>query len=212
MSLVQPTLLPELRLNQRNVLPKANITGVFNTLGARYLAVGERERNDFYATEPAAIDYLMQIESFQHEILEPCCGQGHMSEAIKAHGHDVESFDLIDRGYGAVRDFLSLQETDRDIITNPPYRDVVLFIRKGISLLQNKGQKLALLMRLLTLEGKARKIMFEKTPPIRVWVSSGRLNCAKGADFENGKRGMAQAYAWFVWQAGYKGDTILKWF
>jgi len=24
--------------------------------------------------------------------------------------------------------------------------------------------------------------------------------------------GSAVAYAWFVWQKGYKGDTVIKWF
>lgn len=167
---------------------------------------------DFYATSPVAVDCLMQVETFQHKILEPCCGQGHMSEALKLYGHDVKSFDIHSLGYGEVGDFLSVAQTERDIVTNPPFRDIITFIKKGISLLQNNGQKLALFMRLLTLEGKARKMVFEKFPPVRVWVSSSRIQCARGGDFEKYKDNTAQAYAWFVWQYGYNGDTILKWF
>ena len=36
---------------------------------------------------------------------------------------------------------------------------------------------------------------------------------AKNADFEKFKKqGSAVAYAWYVWEKGYKGDTIVKWF
>lgn len=68
-------------------------------------------------------------------------------------------------------------------------------------------------LKLLFLEGKARRNLFEKYPPCTVYVCSGRIDCAKNGDFdrmrENG--GGALAYAWFVWQKGYKGNTIIKW-
>ena len=35
--------------------------------------------------------------------------------------------------------------------------------------------------------------------------------CAKNGDFEQYK-GAAMSFAWFIWEKGYKGDTILKWF
>lgn len=197
---------------EKKRLPENNALGVFSTLGSRNYANSPRESNDFYATDPVAIDYLMQIEKFQKNILEPCCGMGHMSEALKKYGHDVESFDLIDRGYGQTGNFLTLQETDRDIITNPPYGNIAMFIRKGITLLKKEGQKLALFMRLLTLESKTRKILFENHPPLRVWVSSARIQCAKNGMFDYYKGSTAQTYAWFVWQAGHRGETVLKWF
>jgi hypothetical protein len=52
--------------------------------------------------------------------------------------------------------------------------------------------------------------LFEKYPPKTVYISSSRLVCAKNGDFENTK-GSAVAYAWYVWQKGYKGDTVVKW-
>ena len=30
-------------------------------------------------------------------------------------------------------------------------------------------------------------------------------------DFKQFKQNRAVAYAWFVWEKGYQGDTILKW-
>jgi hypothetical protein len=40
------------------------------------------------------------------------------------------------------------------------------------------------------------------------------LLCAKNAEFEKmiAGGGSAVAYAWYIWEKGYKGDTILKWF
>lgn len=53
--------------------------------------------------------------------------------------------------------------------------------------------------------------LFEKYPPKTVWVSSGRLACAKNGEF-GGYSASAVAYAWFVWEKGYSGETKLKWF
>lgn len=74
-------------------------------------------------------------------------------------------------------------------------------------------RKLQCFLKLTFLEGKARKKLFEKYPPKVVYVSSSRLQCAKNGDFETYKKsgGTAIAFAWFVWEKGYKGDTIIKW-
>jgi hypothetical protein len=68
-------------------------------------------------------------------------------------------------------------------------------------------------LKLTFLESKARKKMFEKYPPKVIYVSSSRLQCAKNGDFETYKKGTgtAIAYAWFVWEDGYQGDTVVKW-
>ena len=65
-------------------------------------------------------------------------------------------------------------------------------------------------LRLLFLEGQARKKLFEKYPPKTVYVFSSRVNCAKNGDFVTYNSG-AVAYAWFVWLKGYNGETIVKW-
>ena len=64
------------------------------------------------------------------------------------------------------------------------------------------------------MEGKSRRKLFEKYPPKTIWVSSSRIMCAKNGDFDEmiAGGGSAVAYAWYVWEKGYKGDTILKWF
>lgn len=44
-----------------------------------------------------------------------------------------------------------------------------------------------------------------------MYVFSSRVNCAMNGDFKKYNHNSAVAYAWFVWEKGYKGDTILKW-
>ena len=185
---------------------------VFKTLGASNHANGERQHEDYYATEPKATEWLCRLEQFDGRILEPASGEGHISEVLKAAGYEVVSRDLVDRGYGEVADFLAIdnQEWKGNIVTNPPYKYAQQFVEKALSIIP-EGKKVAMFLKLQFLEGKARRALFRSTPPIRVWVSSSRLNCAKNGDF-NANQGGALAYAWFVWEKGYKGDTTVKWF
>lgn len=139
-------------------------------------------------------------------------GGGHISKVLKEYGYDVTSRDIVDRGYGEVRDFLDLWTTewDGDIITNPPYSFAREFVEKALQIIP-KGNKVVMFLKLTFLEGKARRELFRENPPIRVWVSSSRLKCAMNGDFSSFKSS-ATAYAWFVWEKGYKGDTIVRWF
>ena len=59
-----------------------------------------RESDDFYATDPKAVDMLCNLEKFSQTILEPACGQGHIAKALEAHGYKVLACALVDRGYG----------------------------------------------------------------------------------------------------------------
>lgn len=66
------------------------------TLGARNYALEERETNDYYATEPKALELLLKEEEFSENIWECACGEGHLSKVLKNHGHKV-FFDRPDR-------------------------------------------------------------------------------------------------------------------
>ena len=101
-----------------------NSRSVHTTLGARTYALTERETNDYYATEPKAIELLLELESFDENVWECACGEGHLAKVLEAHGHKVLSTDLIDRGCGLGGiDFLQCDNPyNGDIITNPPYK------------------------------------------------------------------------------------------
>ena len=185
---------------------------VFRTLGASNHSLGEREENDYYATEPKATEWLLKLETFNGPILEPSCGEGHISEVLIRGGYQVVNRDLIDRGYGDVADFLSIDNTEwnGDIITNPPYKYAQEFVEKALQIIPD-GHNVAMFLKVQYLEGKRRRKMFDTMPPKRIWVSSSRLKCAINGDFDK-ISGSATSYAWFVWEKGFRGDTIIKWF
>lgn len=77
----------------------SNKANVFTCIGASNHSIGDRQKEDFYATEPKATRLLLEKETFTNEVWEPCCGKGHMSEVLKEYGYSVRSTDLIDRFY-----------------------------------------------------------------------------------------------------------------
>ena len=188
-----------------------NNKSIYTRLGASNHAIGNREVNDYYATDPIAIDLLLKEETFNKNIWECACGEGHMSERLKENGFEVYSTDLVDRGYqDEILDFLnSYVSFDGDIITNPPYKYAQEFIEKSIDNV-NEGNKVAMFLKLTFLESKKRKELFEKYPFKTLYVASGRISCAKNGDFEE-YPSSAVAYGWYVWEKGFKGDPTIKW-
>lgn len=170
-----------------------------------------RADEDFYATPTEAVEMLLEMEKFGKEIWEPCAGMGHISKVLIDHGHDVKSTDLVNRGFtrGGV-DFMQITEKDvqTDIVTNPPYSLAREFVEKALDVVA-EGRKVAMFLKLTFAEGIARRELFKTNPPIRVWVASKRLECGKNGVFSGSS---AVAYAWWVWQKGFKGNTTLGWF
>ena len=189
-----------------------NKTSIYKTLGASNHTEKVREENDYYATDPKAIDLLCDVEQFNESILEPACGEGHLSKRLIEKGYRVYSYDLIFRGYGMQRDFFNTSAWHGDIITNPPYKFAKDFVEKSLSIIP-PGNKVAMFLKLQFLEGKLRKKLFKIYPPKTIYVSSSRLLCAKNADFEGMIKGggSAVAYAWYVWEKGFSGKTTIEW-
>lgn len=170
------------------------------------LRKSDAEENDYYATEPKATELLLENEQFSSNVWECACGEGYISEVLKAHGYNVRSSDLIDRGYGEVLDFFETTYNDADIITNPPYKYAKEFIEHALNISPD-GTKIAMFLKLTFLEGQGRRELFKNSPPKTVYVSSARLQCGKNGNFDGTSM---VAYAWFVWEKGHKGPIILK--
>ena len=191
-------------------MEKKKITNSMRTLGSTSITKADREENDFYATEPKAVELLLAEETFANNILEPCCGKKHITNVLEQAGYTVKSSDLIDRGVGAdVQDFFKITDWNGDIISNPPYGKALDFVEHSLEIVK-EGSKVAMFLKILFLEGKKRKEFFEKHPPKVIYVASGRLNCAKNGDFDKYTTG-AVCYAWFVWEKGYKGEPVVRW-
>ena len=194
-----------------------NSKAIFSCHGASNHSETERQTEDYYATPDIATELLCELETFSKDILEPACGQGAISKVLKKHGYNVESMDLIDRGYGEGGvDFLQYDEVvDKDIITNPPYSLAVEFVEHAMDIVTD-GHKVAFFLKLTFLEGEKRRALFKKYPPKKIYVSVSRIDCAKNGEFKLDKDGNqkhsggAVCYAWFVFQKGYNGEPVLK--
>ena len=190
-----------------------NQKSIYTTLGASNHTDKERQQHDYYATEPKAMELLLAEESFHSVIWECACGEGHLSKVLEEHGFEVISTDLIYRGFGDPEplDFLknTLENFEGDIITNPPYKYALEFVEQALNSVQ-PGRKVAMFLKLTFLEGQKRKDFFLHNPPKTIYVSSSRLMCAMNGEFEKCSS-RAVAYAWFVWEKGFKGDPVIKW-
>lgn len=180
----------------------------------------DRVDNDFYATNPKAVEMLFEAEPFNvGDYLEPCVGQGHISNKIKELVPDarMSSIDLIDRGYPEVivADFLDYKSDMRwdYIVTNPPYSLGKEFAEKSLSLLR-EGGKLAMFMKIQFLEGEKRRQFYKDNPPKAIYVFTKRMatfNNGNELD-ENGKRwATTMCHAWIVWEKGFKGEPVVRW-
>lgn len=153
---------------------------VFTTLGSSNHVPEEREAFDYYATDPKAVEMLLELEQFSPVIWEPL-------------------------------DFLkeTLEGFEGDIITNPPYSAGLEFVQKALESVR-PGGKVAMFLKVQFLEGQKRGLFFKSTPPRTVYISRSRLACYKNGDMS--KTDSAIAYAWYVWEKGFTGDPVIKWF
>lgn len=187
---------------------------IFTPLGSSNHVPEEREQFDYYATDPKAVEMLLELETFSPMVWEPACGEGHISKVLQAHGYEVVSTDLIYRGFGCPEPLDFLDKTlcgfAGDIITNPPYSVGLEFVERALERVR-PGRKVAMFLKVQFLEGQKRGEFFKKHPPRTVYISRSRLTCYKNGDMR-GRHSSAVAYAWYVWEKGFHGDPVIKWF
>ena len=182
-------------------------------------STSKREENDFYATNPETLKLFLyefwKDNSFEGDILEPACGQGHISETLKEMlpNFNITSTDLIDRyGEGGVN-FLThdYSKTFNTVITNPPFSLAKEFIEKGLEI---ADKYVIMLCKIQLLEGAKRKDMFLNTPLKYVYVHTTRQATwkeGKPTDSKGKKWATTMCLAWFVWDKEYEGERIIRW-
>lgn len=197
-----------------------NKNSIYKTLGASNHTDKERQNEDYYATDSIAIDKLVKAVKLPRYIWECACGERHLSNRLEELGYTVHSSDIVQR-CDKVQELDFLKANIKNvpfvermaIVTNPPYKYAKEFVLKALELLDD-GELCCMFLKLTFLEGKGRyKDLFSKYPPKKVLVFSERVLCAKNGDFEGMKQGggSAVAYAWFVWEKGYNGNTTIEW-
>lgn len=91
------------------------------------------------------------------------------------------------------------------VMSNPPFKRAESFVRASLALLEPAGYALYLL-RLNFLESAERyRGLWREHPPKAVIVSAKRVS------FTGDGQSNATAYAIYLWQKGYTGETSLRW-
>lgn len=178
--------------------------------------VHQRQVDDFYATPSDTTKKILDKLELKGSILEPACGQGHISEVLKEYypNAKVISTDLVDRGYAdEIKDFLNddFEKVD-NVITNPPFKYAKEFVTKGLEI---SNDKVIMLLKIQFLESKSRKEFLENSPLKYIYVFSERQNTMKDGSPINPLNGKpwssTMLLAWFVWEKGYEGEPIVRW-
>ena len=178
----------------------------------------ERIENDYYATPYESTRALLDIEKFEGDFIEPCVGGGHIVEILKEYypNSKIIGVDLVDRGYKdtIVSNYFDYTfNGDFNVVTNPPYSLAQEFLEHSMEQIQ-EGKKVAMFLKIQFLEGNKRKELFKKYPPKIIHVFSKRQNpWRNGSNVdEKGKPwSSTMCFAWFVWEKGYKGQSIINW-
>lgn len=183
-----------------------------------------RVTNDYYATPfhatEAILDKLSDYD-LGDNILEPAAGEGHIVKVLTERfpNKNIIANDLEWRNsrfgfniQGDV-DFLTYEPECEinTVITNPPFSLAQHFIEKG---LQIAKKYVIILAKIQLLEGEKRKLFFENNPPHYIYVFSKRCSTLRNGEEidENGKKiTTVLCLAWYVWEVGYKGETIVRW-
>lgn len=160
--------------------------------------------NDFYPTPEIATMLFLEREKFEGQIWECACGDGAMSKVLEKFGYEVESTDLVYRGYGSGGvDFLRTTRRAENIVTNPPYELVNEFIAQA---LEHSTKKVALLLRLNHLASKTRRPFYAERNLSKVYVHSERVQFPSKTNVNS-----MMDFAWMVWDHSYQGEPVIRW-
>ena len=117
---------------------------------------------------------------------------------------DIRTDDMVYGDKGV--DFLNINTRVDNIITNPPYKLALEFCEHA---LKCADKKVAMLLKLVFLEGISRYEFFKTSPLKKVYVFCKRQPIR--AKTYKGDNSSMIAYAWFVWEKDYDGEPTLDW-
>ena len=153
--------------------------------------------NDFVKTPTEVTRALLKYERLEGSILEPCCGDGAISQVLRRNGYKVRSSDKFSYGYGGTKDLFNINRKYDTIITNPPFTQQQL-VKKHLLLLTKKKLILLWYVKNLGNEVETKTSKFLK----RVYVFNRRIEWVEVS--------LGWLFAWYVWEIGYKGNIIIK--
>jgi hypothetical protein len=172
--------------------------------------------NDLYETPPEAVRALLSLEDVPPFVWEPACGPGSIVRVLRESGRECISSDLVDYASPDQQfsgwDFLlekSAPPRVRGVVTNPPFKNAVEFVRKARELVPYT----AMLLRLAFLESERRRDILEGGDLARIYVFRNRLpmmhRAGRGIVQPERQNSSALAFAWFIWDRAHTGPTEL---
>lgn len=203
------------RATGKQVKPIAVETGVDLAGAFERPVFREREKDDFYPAPVEATRAFLAAEIGRLRdfpvLWEPAAGDGAMLCEMRALGLEVYASDLVDRGCGAtIRSFYEFtRETApaRAIVTNPPFADCFWATGRARWLVHAldvlRVEYMALLLGWNWPGAAGLSAVWDRHPPARVYLMRWRL------DF-TGQGAPPQLHAFFVWDAEYRGEPLLK--
>jgi len=184
-------------------LPKTAVEILPDRKGKNFSAnnLGQRKKNDDYSTPISMVEQLLQVEtSFfirKERTLEPAAGEGVLAKVLKDQGFKaITSYDLNQGQFR--RDFLKETRMFPQVITNPPFKLALAFIKKAKLI----SRRFAFLLPLSYLHGQERyeEVYQDQEFPLRRVHVFTRYPMLGDPVWPDGKyrTGMI-ALAWFVW-------------
>jgi hypothetical protein len=176
----------------------------------------EREKNDNYSTPEWAIKLLLDNYQIRTNgtILEPSAGCGNIVKVLRETGikNHITSIELREeerenlKKYSnevIIENYLNMSQSPYYdvIIGNPPYNQARAFIEKSFEFLSHRGV-LIFLLRVSILESQKRFDFWQQHPVNKLYILRDRPKFIKGKSGDN------CAYAWFIWENGYKDQEI----
>jgi hypothetical protein len=174
----------------------------------------ERDPGEWYVEPRWVVHQLLDVERFDGEVLDPCCGGGTIPSVCLERGLVATGSDIVDRGFGDVRDLFSRTKPVDNIISNVPFKIAERCARHMIPLVRHK---LALILRMTFWEAEERDPFFREFPPVRWWACGSRPSMPPGklvterdcygALVQPPSSGGTAPYGWFIWEPGFCGVT-----
>ena len=186
--------------------------------------------DDWFIEPPWVTTWLLERETFEGPVVDPCCGQGNIVEACLAHGLEAWGSDLRERDGAAGKPWFEgcAKFTERNtgfgwsrgpamtVISNPPYgraktaEQFIWHFWPGSPWVR----KLAVFVNAKFLFGAGRAHdLFRHNPPARVWPINPRPSCPPGQFLLDGGKaeGGVENFCWLVYARDAAPGTAIHW-
>lgn len=163
-----------------------------------------RVAGDHYVEPEWVSGRLFEAEYFHGQIWDPACGLGRIVESAAFRGYDAIGTDIQHR---PSVDFLSLQQTADNIVTNPPFNLAERFFLHAI---RHSRGKVAMVFPTARLNAAH---WIENAEPARIWMLTPRPSMPPASVILAGGKpgGGKMDYCWIVWDILHRGRTEIRW-